>query len=311
MLQNDLDPKKISLHCIIIYSYFSQEDEGSKNLSLSIMRDLLKKNDIDIENRALNAIMKLVCEDNLQKEFLGCLYQFLKDPDPEMRISFSLCLSSLMENNLSNDKDIVPKLIIPAVLSLSVDLEPEVQVSCVKPLVTLFSLEYLEFEEKERASCQVEALLRSENEMVICNISSEITEVLPSLLEEEQALLIPIICKVPHVIKQQKKTFQLDNLKTLIKMFRTVSQMNISDYLVSADLVHSLFEMLEIVTQQDPRCVPDIQQIISEVQEGIPSQSENAEEDCNENDKLSTPGKVKERVNKLFQKQGTIPFWKK
>ena len=146
MLQSDLDPKKISLHCIIIYSYFSQEEEGSKNLSLSIMKNLLKKNDIDFENRALNAIMKLVCEDNLQKEFLGCLYQFLKDPDPEMRISFSLCLSSLMENNLSHDKDVVPKLIIPAVLSLSVDMEPEVQVSSVKPLVTLFSLEYLEFE---------------------------------------------------------------------------------------------------------------------------------------------------------------------
>ena len=74
----------------------------------------------------------------------------------------------------------------------------------------------------------MEALLRSENEMVICNISSEITEVLPSLPEEEQTLLIPIICKVPHVIKQQKKTFQSDNLKTLINMFRTVSQINIS-----------------------------------------------------------------------------------
>ena len=81
--------------------------------------------------------------------------------------------------------------------------------------------------------------------------------------------------------------------------------------MVSSDLVNSLFELLEIVTHQDPRCVPDIQQIISEVQEGIPTQSVNAEEDFNENDKLSTPGKVKERVNKLFQKQGTIPFWKK
>ena len=74
----------------------------------------------------------------------------------------------------------------------------------------------------------MEALLSSENEMIICNISSEITEVLPSLPEEEQALLIPIICKVSYVIRQQKKTFQLDNLKTLINMFRTVSQMNIS-----------------------------------------------------------------------------------
>ncbi len=57
--------------------------------------------------------------------------------------------------------------------------------------------------------------------------------------------------------------------------------------MVSSDLVHSLFELLEIVTHQDPRCVPDIQQIISEVQEGIPTQSVNAEEDFNENDKLS------------------------
>ena len=84
-----------------------------------------------------------------------------------------------------------------------------------------------------------------------------------------------------------------------------------SDHLVSADVVPSLFELLEIVTLQDPKCVPDIQQIISEVQEGRAIQSENAEEDLNENDKLSTPGKVKERVNKLFHKQGTIPFWKK
>ena len=84
-----------------------------------------------------------------------------------------------------------------------------------------------------------------------------------------------------------------------------------SDHLVSADVVPSLFELLEIVTLQDPKCVPDIQQIISEVQEGRAIQTENAEEDLNENEKLSTPGKVKERVNKLFHKQGTIPFWKK
>ena len=81
--------------------------------------------------------------------------------------------------------------------------------------------------------------------------------------------------------------------------------------MVSTDLVPSLFELLEIVTLQDPKSVPDIQQIISKVQEGCPSQSENEEEDLNENEKLSTPGKVKERVNKLFHKQGTIPFWKK
>ena len=150
MLQIELDPRKITLHSIIIHSYFCQEKEDeSTNIALSIMKEFLKKSDIDIENRALNAIMKLVCEDKMQKEFLGCLYQFLKDPDPEMRISFSQCLSSLMENNLSHDKEIVPKLIIPAVLSLSVDMETEVQISSVKPLVTLFSLDYLEFEVRE------------------------------------------------------------------------------------------------------------------------------------------------------------------
>ena len=75
----------------------------------------------------------------------------MKDPDPEMRISFSQCLSSLMENDLSHDKDVVPKLIIPAVLSLSVDMETEVLVSSVKPLVALFSLEYLEFEVRKKS----------------------------------------------------------------------------------------------------------------------------------------------------------------
>ena len=81
------------------------------------------------------------------------------------------------------------------------------------------------------------------------------------------------------------------------------------------DFVPSLFELLEIVTHQDPTLVPDIQEIISEVQESKPSQSGHPEEDLNENEneneKLSTPGKVKDRVNKLFHKQGTIPFWKK
>ena len=149
MLQSELDPRKITFDSIVIHSYFSQEEEDSTNISLSVMKDLLKKNDIDIENRALNTVMKLICEDNLQKEFLGCLYQYLKDPDAEMRISFSQCLSSMMEINLSHDKDFVPKLIIPAVLSLSVDMETEVQISSVKPLVFLFSLEYLEFEVKE------------------------------------------------------------------------------------------------------------------------------------------------------------------
>lgn len=77
------------------------------------------------------------------------------------------------------------------------------------------------------------------------------------------------------------------------------------------DLVPSLFELLEIVRQQDPTFVPDLQQILSEVQEGKPYQSGHPEEDLNKNEKLSAPGKVKDRVNKLFHKQGTIPFWKK
>ena len=51
-----------------------------------------------------------------------------------------------MENNLSNDREVVPKLIIPALLSLSIDMETEVQMSSIKPLVSLFSLEDLEFE---------------------------------------------------------------------------------------------------------------------------------------------------------------------
>ena len=83
------------------------------------------------------------------------------------------------------------------------------------------------------------------------------------------------------------------------------------DHVVCIDLVPSLFELLEIVTQQDPTFVPDVQQILSEVQEGKSFQSGHLEEDLNENEKLSTPGKVKDRVNKLFNKQGTIPFWKK
>ena len=146
MLQSALDSKKIAFHSIVIFSYFCQENGESKDIALSIMKSLLKKDDRDVENRALNAIMKLVCEESMQKEFLGCLYQLLKDPDPEMRISFSQCLSSLMENNLSNDREVVPKLIIPALLSLSIDMETEVQMSSIKPLVSLFSLEDLEFE---------------------------------------------------------------------------------------------------------------------------------------------------------------------
>ena len=38
------------------------------------------------------------------------------------------------------------------------------------------------------------------------------------------------------------------------------------DHVVCMDLVPSLFELLEIVTQQDPTFVPDVQQILSEVQ---------------------------------------------
>ena len=179
----------------------------------------------------------------------------------------------------------------------------------------------------------MEALLRSENEVVICYILTEITEVLPSLPEREQNLLVPIICSVTHIIKQQKSSFELGNLKTLITMSRAVSQLSISgnyglkmswvkyiihvhisfviDLLVSETFVPSLLQLLDIVTTQDPKLVPDIQQIISEVQESKPFQTGNPEEDLGESDKLSTPGKVKDRVNKLFQKQGTMPFWKK
>ena len=75
----------------------------------------------------------------------------------------------------------------------------------------------------------------------------------------------------------------------------------------------SLFELLEIVTQQAPTFVPDVQQIVSEIQECKPFQSRNSEEESYENniEQTSNPGKVKDKVNKLFNKQGNLPFWKK
>ena len=63
-----------------------------------------------------------------------------------LRIESGNIINQIVSEDLSEEKDLIPRMIVPAILSLAADSETQVRKSAIPCILSLLSLEYLDFE---------------------------------------------------------------------------------------------------------------------------------------------------------------------
>ena len=86
----------------------------------------------------------MLCVEGKQKSLLEHLFIFIKDEDEIVRLGAGNYYAKLLSEDLSQDEDCVPKLLVPALLSLSVDSKLKVRKSSITGIVSLVGLPYLD-----------------------------------------------------------------------------------------------------------------------------------------------------------------------
>ena len=181
------------------------------------------------------------------------------------------------------------------------------------------------FQEKERLCTQLGNFLE-DNEVVEAAVFG-IGEKLPNVWNNEEQLLIPLICQVSVSLKTNKIINKENLFRLLLSTFNIISELQTTETILSGFVLPALCDLTDLIKLQFPHLQEDLEQIISSLEasrntkilekgESLSSQKSHDEyldEAVNLNDlhQQTNSEKVKEKVNKLFRTQGNLPFWKK
>ena len=115
-------------------------------ISIEKLKEWIKdSNVLDFSSNLIPAI-KLLCSEQKQRILLENLFEILKNDDVSLRIESGNILNQIVSEDLSEEKDLIPRMIVPAILSLAADSETQVRKSTIPSILSLLSLEYLDFE---------------------------------------------------------------------------------------------------------------------------------------------------------------------
>ena len=135
-----------ALYSIIFYGYFDQKNEDMNKISMEKLKEWIKdSNVLDFSSHLVPAI-KLLCSEQKQRNLLENLFELLKSDEVSFRIESGNILNQIVSEDLSEEKDLIPRMIVPAILSLAADSETQVRKSAIPSMLSLLSLEYLDFE---------------------------------------------------------------------------------------------------------------------------------------------------------------------
>ena len=136
-----------TLQPIIFYAYFIQDDEKYKSYAMNLLRSWFKQFSNDnLLFSYLQPSIRILCAERKLKTLLENLFLFIRDEEEIVRLGAGNYYAKLLLEDLSEDEDCVTKLLVPALLSLSVDNDIKVRKSSVTGIVSLVSLPYLDLE---------------------------------------------------------------------------------------------------------------------------------------------------------------------
>ena len=115
-------------------------------ISMEKLKEWIKDSNVLNFSSHLIPAIKLLCSEQKQRNLLENLFELLKSDEVSFRIESGNIINQIVSEDLSEEKDLIPRMIVPAILSLAADSETQVRKSAIPCMLSLLSLEYLDFE---------------------------------------------------------------------------------------------------------------------------------------------------------------------
>jgi len=251
-------------------------------------------------------------------------------PLPALRAETAHLLQLVVtaDTSLAGQEELVSRMLLPAMVSLASDPEVVVKVAAIPGLAGLLSLNFLQWEEKEKIAIQLSALCEDTNESVILATLQQLGQLLPVCPDIRDQLLLPTLCMAPNTWSNKAFDNKQELCSTLLTAFSFVPELHEPESMISGFVLPALASLLELVQKELPDLETSVLVVMSEVEASRrvnePSGRTLARRDSTQSAPWTSPDlsagspssssgseKVKEKVNKLFHKPGNVPFWKK
>ena len=100
-------------------------------------------------------------------------------PAPRSETAYLLQLVISADSSLAGQEELVSRMLLPAMISLTSDPEIVVKMSAVPRLAALLTLSFLHWEEKEKICTQLGALCEDSNESLFLASLQQIDQMIP------------------------------------------------------------------------------------------------------------------------------------
>ena len=206
---------------IVFNAFISQEMEL---FAVGLLKDWIQNEEV---SDMLLPSIKSFLEERNKKILMENLFELLRHSKVTVRVFVGKTVSFLVTEDVSAS-DIVPKLIIPALLNLLSDEEDSVKVEAVRGLFKLLDLHHLDYQEKERLQIEIQNLMETGNEKVCIEITHQLSKLMIEISdqdEEETQSLIILLCQSTKTILKFQSLNE-DALLDLITAFSSLLKIN-------------------------------------------------------------------------------------
>jgi len=320
-----------SMLCILTLALAQQEEEVLRSHSMALLNKWVTHLcETGSPCAPIYPAISLLCSTKNQSLLVDTLRELVASPLPTLRAETSHLLHLVIssDNTLEDQEELVSRMLLPAMVSLASDPEDLVKLSAVPGLAALLTLAFLNWEEKEKISIQLNSLCEDPSEKVVLASLQQVGQLLPVCQEIRDQLLLPTLCSAPARWATRTFVNKQELCSTLLTSLSFVPELHAPESILSGFVLPALATLLETVQQDFPELESSVLVVMSEVEASRRIQEPSAgkspvRRDSNSSAVLSSDlvvgspssasgsEKVKEKVNKLFNKQTTVPFWKK
>eukprot|EP00092_Neocalanus_flemingeri_P000947 GFUD01001010.1.p1 GENE.GFUD01001010.1~~GFUD01001010.1.p1 ORF type:complete len:1137 (+),score=328.05 GFUD01001010.1:129-3539(+) len=325
-----------SILSILTLSLSQQEDAVLKSHSMALLNKWVTHLcETGSPCAPIYPAISLLCCSQQQSLLVDTLRELVASPLPSLRAETAHLLHLVVssDSSLSGQEELVSRMLLPAMVSLASDPEVVVKLSAVPGLAALLTLSFLQWEEKEKISIQLNALCEDSNEKIVLASLQQIGQLLPVCPDIRDQLLLPTLCAAPASWATKSFANKQELCSTLLTSLSFVPELHEPESIISGFVLPALVALLETVQQDFPELEPSVMVVMSEVESSRRIQEPNAginemspvrrastssaawsssSEPAGGSPSSATgPVKVKDKVTKLFNKQSNVPFWKK
>jgi len=320
------ESKISATNCImpaLIVALALQEDLTFKSHSMALLKTWTTHLcETRVPYEPVHQSISLLCMVQEHSLLVDTLRELVASPLPALRAETAHLLNLVISPTISSDdtlsgmQELISRKLLPAMVSLASDPEDEVKLAALPGLADLVLLDFLQWEEKEKVCTQMATLCDDpQDKLVIMTVQQFGRLLLKSSQDIRHQLLLPILCSAP--------SRSLEICSAIANSLSVIPELHEPESIVSGFILPTLANLLEKVSSESPELEASILSIMAEVEARrriVGKEGRRASTNSSSSDHMaglgspSTPSsseKVKEKVNKLFHKPTSVPFWKK